>query len=133
MRSSVSCNLTNFGSSSTEADKGSLRIRSPFSITAIVMAGARVRDGGGAISDVQRLAREHAQRIAVGTLFNPVARIEAVQAMSKLTSIECFLMVAPCLGHGADKQSFWRLSARMGGCQAVCSPFSAFANSSPSS
>jgi hypothetical protein len=50
------------------------------------MAGARVRDGGGPISDVQRLAREHAQRIAVGTLFNPVARIEAVQAMSESAS-----------------------------------------------
>lgn len=61
----------------------SLRSRSPFSITAIIMVGARVRDGGGAISDVQRLCREYAQRIAVGTLFNPVARIEAVQAMSK--------------------------------------------------
>ena len=51
------------------------------------MAGARVRDGGGPISDVQRLAREHAQRIAVGTLFNPVARIEAVQAMSELITM----------------------------------------------
>lgn len=47
------------------------------------MVGARVRDGGGAISEVQRVAREHAQRIALGTMFNPVARVEAVQAMSE--------------------------------------------------
>lgn len=59
------------------------------------MVGARVRDGGGSISDIQRLARLHAQRIggfgsgtarltsAVGTLFNPVSRIEAVQSMSR--------------------------------------------------
>jgi hypothetical protein len=48
-----------------------------------MMVGARVRDGGGPISDVQRSCRQHAQRIGVGTLFNPVARIEAVQAMSR--------------------------------------------------
>lgn len=46
------------------------------------MVGAQVRDGGGPKSEAQKLCREHAQRIAVGTLFNPVARIEAVQAMS---------------------------------------------------
>ncbi|KAL7424072.1 hypothetical protein Q5752_001657 [Cryptotrichosporon argae] len=63
-----------------------LRVRSPFSITAIIMVGARVRDGGGPISEVQRLCLEHAQRIAVGTLFNPVPRIEAVQAMILLAA-----------------------------------------------
>jgi hypothetical protein len=47
------------------------------------MVGARVRDGGGSISDVQRSCLHHAQKIAVGTLFHPVARIEAVQAMSE--------------------------------------------------
>jgi hypothetical protein len=57
-------------------------MRSPFSITAIIMVGARVRDGGGPMSDVQRQCLQHAQKIAVGTLFHPVARIEAVQAMS---------------------------------------------------
>jgi hypothetical protein len=71
----------------------SLRIRSPFSITTILMVGARVRDGGEAPSDVQLACKSHAQRIgmsfqneliiAVGTLFNPVARVEAVQAMSE--------------------------------------------------
>lgn len=64
----------------------SLKIRSPFSITTIVMVGARVRDGGGPVSDVQRLCREHAQKIAQGTMFNPVARVEAVQAMSILAA-----------------------------------------------
>jgi hypothetical protein len=66
----------------------SLRLRSPFSITAMIMVGARVRDGGGPVSDVQRACRQHAQRIGVGTLFNPVARIEAVQAMSELSLLE---------------------------------------------
>ena len=61
---------------SVTANNASLRVRSPFSITAIVMAGARVRDGGGPISDVQRLAREHAQRIAVGTFSRGCARVE---------------------------------------------------------
>ncbi|CAK9787310.1 hypothetical protein CC85DRAFT_272355 [Cutaneotrichosporon oleaginosum] len=64
----------------------SLKIRSPFSITTIVMVGARVRDGGGPVSDVQRLCREHVQKIAQGTMFNPVARVEAVQAMSILAA-----------------------------------------------
>lgn len=64
----------------------SLKIRSPFSITTIVMVGARVRDGGGPVSDVQRLSLEHAQKIAQGTMFNPVARVEAVQAMSTLAA-----------------------------------------------
>jgi len=49
----------------------------------MIMVGARVLDGGGPVSDVQRACRQHAQRIGVGTLFNPVARIEAVQAMSE--------------------------------------------------
>jgi hypothetical protein len=64
----------------------SLKIRSPFSITTIVMVGARVRDGGGPVSEAQRLCREHAQKIAQGTMFNPVARVEAVQAMSILAA-----------------------------------------------
>jgi hypothetical protein len=51
----------------------------------MIMVGARVRDGGGPVSDVQRACRQHAQRIGVGTLFNPVARIEAVQAMSEFS------------------------------------------------
>lgn len=63
-----------------------LRLRSPFSLTAIMMVGARVRDGGNSPSDVQRACLSHAQRIAVGTLFNPVSRVEAVQAMSEWMS-----------------------------------------------
>ncbi|BEJ14452.1 hypothetical protein CspHIS471_0402190 [Cutaneotrichosporon sp. HIS471] len=64
----------------------SLKVRSPFSITTIVMVGARVRDGGGPVSHVQRLCLEHVQKIAQGTMFNPVARVEAVQAMSILAA-----------------------------------------------
>lgn len=62
----------------------SLKVRSPFSITTIVLVGARVRDGGGPASEVQRRCREHAQEVAQNTMFNPVARVEAVQAMSTL-------------------------------------------------
>lgn len=50
------------------------------------MVGSRVRDGGGPVSDVQKACRNHAQRIAVGTMFSPVARIEAVQAMILLAA-----------------------------------------------
>ena len=58
----------------------SLRLRSPFSLSAIVAVGARVRDGGGPISEVQRASTEHARKIGLGTMWTPVARIEAVQA-----------------------------------------------------
>jgi hypothetical protein len=58
----------------------SLRLRSPFSISAIIAIGARVRDGGGAMSEVQRSTTEHARKIGLGTMWAPVARIEAVQA-----------------------------------------------------
>jgi hypothetical protein len=91
----------------------SLRARSPFSITSIIMVGARVRDGGGPISDTQRLCREHAQRIAVGTLFNPVARIEAVQAMSEPKSS------MPChVNQLIPVQSCLQPSVRTDGCRA---------------
>jgi hypothetical protein len=58
----------------------SLRLRSPFSLSAIIAVGARVRDGGGPISEVQRASTEHARKIGLGTMWTPVARIEAVQA-----------------------------------------------------
>lgn len=58
----------------------SLRLRSPFSLSAIIAVGARVRDGGGAVSEVQRASTEHARKIGLGTMWTPVARIEAVQA-----------------------------------------------------
>jgi hypothetical protein len=63
-----------------------LRMRSPFSISAIVAAGARVRDGGGPMSNTQRVALDHSRKIALGTLFNPVTRIEAVQSMIVLAA-----------------------------------------------
>ncbi|OCF36645.1 hypothetical protein I316_01898 [Kwoniella heveanensis BCC8398] len=65
----------------------SLRVRSPFAITSIIFVGARVRDGGGPQSDVQRLCRQHAERVATHSLFHPVGqRIEAVQSMILLAA-----------------------------------------------
>ncbi len=62
----------------------SLRLRSPFSITTLIMIGAKVRDAGGPPSQLQILAKQHAERIGMGTLFTPISRIEAVQAMTTL-------------------------------------------------
>ena len=64
----------------------SLRNRSPFCITTLVMVGAKVLDAAGPVSDLQRLCREHAEKIGMSTLFSPVARIEVVQAMIVLAS-----------------------------------------------
>lgn len=50
------------------------------------MVGARVRDGGNPTSTVQKLARLQAQKFATDTMFNPVARVEAVQAMAILSA-----------------------------------------------
>jgi hypothetical protein len=87
----------------------SLRKRSPFSITTLIMAGAKVEDGGGEWSlptvvwNAYRqvpwasfrerrgsMQRKLASRLedwgwqaGMGTLFTPVARIEALQAMSE--------------------------------------------------
>ncbi|WVR05190.1 hypothetical protein IAU60_002202 [Kwoniella sp. DSM 27419] len=64
-----------------------LRIRSPWLITAIIFVGARVRDGGGPPSDVQRIARQHAEKIAAFSLFHSVGtRIEAVQSIILLAA-----------------------------------------------
>jgi hypothetical protein len=63
-----------------------LRIRSPFSISTIVSVGARVRDGGGYMSETYRASLDHARKIAIGTMFTPVARVEAVQAMVLLSA-----------------------------------------------
>lgn len=63
-----------------------LRMRSPFSISAIIAAGARVRDGGGPMSNTQRVALDHSRKIALGTMFTPVTRIEAVQSMIVLAA-----------------------------------------------
>lgn len=62
----------------------SLKIRSPFSLTTLIMVGARVRDGGGPMSETQRHCRDHSQLVTKNTMFNPVARIEAVQAVVTL-------------------------------------------------
>ena len=64
----------------------SLRKRSPFAITVLVMVGAKVTDAGGAVSELQQKCKEHAEHIGMSTLFSPVARIEVVQAMIILAS-----------------------------------------------
>ena len=61
----------------------SLRERSPFAVTVICMVAAKVRDGGGSASDVYLKCLEEVQTISCATLFSPVSRQEAVQAMSK--------------------------------------------------
>lgn len=61
----------------------SLRERSPFAVTVICMVAAKVRDGGGSASEVYLKCLEEVQTISCATLFSPVSRQEAVQAMSK--------------------------------------------------
>ncbi|KAF9479712.1 hypothetical protein BDN70DRAFT_878465 [Pholiota conissans] len=58
-----------------------LHERSPFAVNAICMVAARVRDGGGKMSEVHRKCLEEVQSISSATLFAPVHRIEAVQSM----------------------------------------------------
>ena len=71
----------------TEVDTfESLRKRSPFCLTALVMVGAKISDAGRPVSELQRKCREHAERIGMSTLFSPVALIEVVQAMIVLAS-----------------------------------------------
>ncbi|KAF8481051.1 hypothetical protein DFH94DRAFT_667683 [Russula ochroleuca] len=80
----------------------SLHERSPFAVDSICMVAARVRDGGGMIScpcsgrngvkpifassgkpsDVYTKCLQEVQTISCATLFAPVLRVEAVQAMS---------------------------------------------------
>ena len=64
----------------------SLRERSPFAVTAICMVAAKVRDGGGPTSEVYLKCLEEVQTISCATLFSPVSRQEAVQAMSKCSN-----------------------------------------------
>ncbi|KIJ68212.1 hypothetical protein HYDPIDRAFT_106363 [Hydnomerulius pinastri MD-312] len=58
-----------------------LHERSPFAVDAICMVGARVRDGGGKASETYTRCLEAVQAISCATLFAPVTRVEAVQAM----------------------------------------------------
>lgn len=64
----------------------SLRHRSPFSVSTLMMVGKRVEDAGGTTSDLQLKCKEHAELIGKSTLFSPVANIEAVQALIILAS-----------------------------------------------
>lgn len=59
----------------------SLHERSPFAVNAICMVGARVRDGGGKPSEAYVKLLDEVQNIARASLFAPVLRVEAIQAM----------------------------------------------------
>ncbi|KAI0756803.1 hypothetical protein C8Q80DRAFT_1092987 [Daedaleopsis nitida] len=58
-----------------------LHERSPFAVDCICMVAAKVRDGGGNPSDVFLKCSDEVQAISCATLFSPVTRQEAVQAM----------------------------------------------------
>ncbi|THV06007.1 hypothetical protein K435DRAFT_773506 [Dendrothele bispora CBS 962.96] len=58
-----------------------LHERSPFAVNCVCMVAARVRDGGGKPSEIYIKCLEEAQSISCATLFSPVTRVEAVQAM----------------------------------------------------
>ncbi|KAL5494991.1 hypothetical protein ACEPAI_453 [Sanghuangporus weigelae] len=59
----------------------SLHERSPFAFDAVCMVAAKVRDGGGPPSETYLKCLEECQTISCATLFAPVTRQEAVQAM----------------------------------------------------
>lgn len=58
-----------------------LHERSPFAVDCICMVAAGVRDGGGPPSETYLKCQEEVQAISCATLFSPVTRQEAVQAM----------------------------------------------------
>ncbi|CCM03116.1 uncharacterized protein FIBRA_05237 [Fibroporia radiculosa] len=58
-----------------------LHERSPFAVDCICMIAAQVRDGGGKPSETFLKCQEEVQTISCATLFSPVTRQEAVQAM----------------------------------------------------
>ncbi|KAF8519106.1 hypothetical protein BU17DRAFT_66051 [Hysterangium stoloniferum] len=58
-----------------------LHERSPFAVDCICMVAARVQCGGGPPSEVFKRCLEEVQSICCATLFSPVSRQEAVQAM----------------------------------------------------
>ena len=64
----------------------SLRVRSPFSISTILSVAARANDGGGPMSEHQRHCLEHARKVSLGTIYHPINRVEAVQAMLLLAA-----------------------------------------------
>ncbi|KAJ3556439.1 hypothetical protein NM688_g2024 [Phlebia brevispora] len=55
--------------------------RSPFAVDCICMVAAKVRDGGGNPSEIFSKCEEEVHSISCQTLFSPVVRQEAVQAM----------------------------------------------------
>ncbi|KAF7799345.1 hypothetical protein EIP86_010577 [Pleurotus ostreatoroseus] len=65
----------------TEDTYDALHERSPFAVDCICMVAAKVRDGGGAPSEIFLKCEEEVHNISCQTLFTPVVRQEAVQAM----------------------------------------------------
>ncbi|KIY62636.1 hypothetical protein CYLTODRAFT_383348 [Cylindrobasidium torrendii FP15055 ss-10] len=58
-----------------------LHERSPFAVDAICMVAARCRDGGGRPSEIHLKCLEEVQATSCASLFLPISKIEAVQAM----------------------------------------------------
>ncbi|KAL7423972.1 hypothetical protein Q5752_001557 [Cryptotrichosporon argae] len=64
----------------------SLRSRSPLLFTAVMMVGARVRDGGDPISDAQQGCFDLVESMVLSTLQHPATCVEDVQAMVLLAA-----------------------------------------------
>ncbi|KAF8898911.1 hypothetical protein BD779DRAFT_1666670 [Infundibulicybe gibba] len=58
-----------------------LHERSPFAVDCICMVASRVKDGGGEPSEVYKRCLNEVRNVSSATLFAPVVRYEAVQAM----------------------------------------------------
>ncbi|KAI0785462.1 hypothetical protein BC629DRAFT_1517230 [Irpex lacteus] len=93
-----------------------LHERSPFAVNCICMVAARVRDGGSEPSDTYLKCQEEVQSISCATLFSPVVRQEAVQAMSKHSSFSSYL---PCYNVCVVLVSGWSDNGWLSGGHAV--------------
>lgn len=76
------CQTTATARHSRHTDQSSLRKRSPFSITTLILVGSKIEDAAGAESELQKKCRDHAETISKNTLFSPIARVEMIQAQS---------------------------------------------------
>ena len=63
----------------------SICVRSPFLATACMLVGIKGEDGPTR-SDLQTKLQEHAEKIAMSTLFTPIARIEVIQALTLMAA-----------------------------------------------
>lgn len=62
----------------------SLRRRSPFAVSVIVMVGAKIENASREPTAALKRLCAHAETTAKSTLFTPVSKIEVVQSMSEL-------------------------------------------------